>query len=180
MNKIVAVVGMCGCGKSVATEEFIKKGFEKIYFGAVTFDILKDRGMEINEANERKIREELRASGDKGIYAKIYLPKIEEAYKKGNVVIESMYSWSEYKYVKERFGDAFKVLAIVTDSGLRRKRLQNRTFRPMTPEESLSRDVSEIENVEKGGPIAIADHYITNNGTAEELVQKVNAFIDSL
>ena len=25
MNKIVAVVGMCGCGKSVATEEFIKK-----------------------------------------------------------------------------------------------------------------------------------------------------------
>ncbi len=180
MNKIVAVVGMCGCGKSVATEEFIKKGFEKIYFGAVTFDILKERGMEINEANERKIREELRSSGDKGIYAKIYLPKIEEAYKKGNVVIESMYSWSEYKYVKERFGDAFKVLAIVTDSGLRRERLKNRTFRPMTAEESLSRDVSEIENVEKGGPIAIADHYITNNGSAEELIAKVNKFINNL
>lgn len=180
MNKIVAVVGMCGCGKSVATEEFIKKGFEKIYFGAVTFDILKERGMEINEANERTIREELRSSGDKGIYAKIYLPKIEEAYKKGNVVIESMYSWSEYKYVKERFGDAFQVLAIVTNSRLRRERLKQRTFRPMTEQESLSRDVSEIENVEKGGPIAIADHYITNNGTAEELIEKVNAYIDSL
>ncbi len=180
MNKIVAVVGMCGCGKSVATEEFIKRGFGRIYFGQVTMDVLKERGMEINEANERKVREELRASGDKGIYAKIYLPKIEEMYKQGNVVIESMYSWSEYKYVKEKFGDNFMVLAIVTDSGLRRKRLNLRKIRPMTDAESLSRDVAEIENIEKGGPIAIADHYITNNGTTEELIEKVNAYIDSL
>ena len=36
MNKIIAVVGMCGSGKSVAVEEFEKRGYKKIYFGAAT------------------------------------------------------------------------------------------------------------------------------------------------
>ena len=72
MNKIVAVVGMCGSGKSVATELFEKYGYQKVYFGQVTFDILKERGIERTAESEQMIREELRASGDKGIYAKIY------------------------------------------------------------------------------------------------------------
>ena len=71
MNKIIAVVGMCGSGKSVAVEEFIKRGWNHVYFGAATMNILKERNLPINEENERKVREELRASGDKGIYAKM-------------------------------------------------------------------------------------------------------------
>ena len=50
----------------------------------------------------------------------------------------------------------------------------------MTEFESLSRDYAEIENSEKGGPIAIADHYITNNSTLEDFVSSVNNYIDSL
>ena len=68
-NKIIAVVGMCGSGKSVAVEEFEKRGWKKIYFGEATFIKMKELGLEINEENERKTREMLRASGDKGIYA---------------------------------------------------------------------------------------------------------------
>lgn len=179
-NKIIAVVGMCGCGKSVAVEEFIKKGFHKIYFGEATFIKMKELGLEINEENERKVREMLRASGDKGIYARIFLPEIEKAFKKGNVVIESMYSWSEYKIVKEKFGDAFEVLCIATDAPLRRARLKERKFRPMNEETSKSRDYSEIENIEKGGPIGIADHYILNNSTVKTFKRHVNKYIDSL
>ena len=180
MNKIIAVVGMCGSGKSVAVEEFEKRGYQKVYFGEATMNILKERNLPINEENERKVREELRASGDKGIYAKIFLPKIEELYKKGNVVIESMYSWSEYKYVKEKFGNAFSVLAIITNTPLRRERLKERIFRPMTEEESKSRDYAEIENIEKGGPIVIADYNILNNGTTEEFTNEINRFLDSM
>lgn len=180
MNKIIAVVGMCGSGKSVAVEEFEKRGYQKVYFGEATMNILKERNLPINEENERKVREELRASGDKGIYAKIFLPKIEELFKQGNVVIESMYSWSEYKYVKEKFKDAFSVLAIITNTPLRRERLKTRNFRPMTEQESMSRDYAEIENIEKGGPIVIADYNILNNGTKEELLEKVNSFLDTL
>lgn len=180
MNKIIAVVGMCGSGKSVATELFEKHGYQRVYFGKVTFDILKERGIERTEDNERMIREELRASGDKGIYAKIYLPKIREFYAKGNVVIESMYSWSEYKYVKQEFGENFKVLCIATDAPLRYARLKNRDYRGQTLEESLSRDYTEIENIEKGGPISIADHYITNNADVETFKAEVEKYIKSL
>lgn len=179
-NKIVAVVGMCGSGKSVAVEEFEKKGWKKIYFGEATFIKMKELGLEINEENERKTREMLRASGDKGIYAKIFLPEIEKEIKKGNVVIESLYSWSEYKIIKEKFGDIFEVLCIATNAPLRRERLKNREFRPMDYETSKSRDYSEIENIEKGGPIGIADHYILNNGTVQTLKRNVKKYIQSL
>lgn len=180
MNKIIAVVGMCGSGKSVATELFEKHGYQKIYFGQVTFDILKERGMERTAENERIIREELRASGDKGIYAKIYLPKIRELFKKGNVVIESMYSWSEYKYVKQEFGDAFSVLCIVTNASLRYSRLKTREYRGQTEEESVKRDYTEIENIEKGGPISIADYYITNNAGIRSFRNNVEKYILNL
>ena len=176
-HKIIAVIGMCGCGKSVAVEEFEKRGWKKIYFGDATFMKMKELGLEINEENERKAREMLRASGDKGIYARIFLPEIEKAYKKSNVVIESMYSWSEYKIIKEKFGDAFEVLCIATDATLRRERLKNRSFRPMDEETSRSRDYAEIENIEKGGPIGIADHYILNNGTKSTLKRNVIKYI---
>ena len=180
MNKIVAVVGMCGSGKSVAVEEFEKRGWQKVYFGAATFELLAKKGLEITPDNERMAREELRKDGDKGIYAKIFLPKIEELYKKGNVVIESMYSWSEYKYVKEKFGDAFSVLAIITNTPLRRERLSTREYRPLSYEESKTRDYTEIENIEKGGPIVIADYNILNNSTKEDFVKEVNNLLDTL
>ena len=180
MNKIVAVVGMCGSGKSVATELFEKHGFQKVYFGALTFEILAERGIERTADTERMVREELRASGDKGIYAKKYLPKIRELYKNGNVVIESLYSWSEFKYIKEEFGDAFQVLSIVTDAPLRYSRLQAREYRGQTVEESIKRDYTEIENIEKGGPISIADHFITNNDSVRKFKREVEKYIKSL
>jgi len=180
-NKIIAVVGMCGSGKSVAVEEFEKRGFKKVYFGAATMNILKERNLPINEENERKVREELRSSGDKGISAKIFLPEIRNLYNQGyNIVIESLYSWSEYKYIKEEFGNAFSVLAIITNTPLRRQRLETRDFRPMTNEESLSRDYAEIENIEKGGPIAIADYNILNNSSKEDFLQELNKLLMSI
>lgn len=179
MNKIIAIVGMCGSGKTVATELFEKAGYKKVYFGAITFDEIAKRGLPVNEANERLIREEFRASGDKAIYARLNLPKIEEYYKQGNVVVESMYSWSEFKLLKEHFGDNFEVLAIVTNANLRRERIAIRPVRPFSYEESKSRDYAEIENIEKAGPIAIADYYITNNGSEAEFKQKVQDFVDT-
>ena len=76
-----------------------------------------------------------------------------EFVKEGNVVVESMYSWSEYKFLKDHFGDAFKVLAVVTDCSIRRERLLTRVIRPMTYEQSISRDYAEIENIEKAQEI---------------------------
>ena len=41
MNKVIAIVGMCGSGKSIASDYFEKIGYEKVYFGGVNMDFLK-------------------------------------------------------------------------------------------------------------------------------------------
>ena len=180
-NIIVAVVGLCGAGKSEATQVFIDNKFEKVYFGDVTFDEMKKRDLPITPDNERMIREELRATSDMAIYAKKSEPKIKDYYSQGkNVVVESLYSWSEYKYLKEIYKEKFKLLAIVTDRDLRAERLKTRPFRPLTDEQVTTRDYTEIENIEKAGPIAIADHFIINNSDMNSLKSKVQEYIDYL
>ena len=180
-NIIVAVVGLCGAGKSEVTSVFTENGFKKVYFGDVTFDEMKRQNLDITPENERRIRESLRASNDMAIYAKLSEPKIQNFYNAGeDVVVESMYSWSEYKYLKEIFKENFKVLCIVVDKELRVKRLSTRPFRPLTEKQTIERDYSEIENIEKAGPIAIADHFIINNGSLEDLKNNVESYIKSL
>ena len=41
MKKLIAIVGMSGSGKSVASDYLEKEGFNKIYFGGVVLDTLK-------------------------------------------------------------------------------------------------------------------------------------------
>ena len=179
-HKIVAVVGMCGSGKTVAVDIFEKQGWHKIYFGAATLRKMKELNLEINEENEIRVREMLRESGDKGVYAKLYLKELDAAIKKGNVVIEDLYSWSDYKIVKEHFGDAFEVLCIATDGAVRRERLKIRAFRPMGEEECRKRDYIEIEKCERGGLIGIADHYFLNNSSVSALKQNVLKYINKI
>ena len=179
MNRIYALVGMCGSGKSVACEHFQKRGWDFVYFGGVTMDELKKRGLEKNEANERKVREELRAAYGPAAFAILLLPVIEEKLKKGSVVLDGLYSWSEYKVLEERFGDALKLIAIIADKHIRYDRLTRREIRPLTPEQAKSRDKAEIENLEKGGPIAVADFFVMNNGSIEETNAMLDAIIDA-
>ena len=69
------------------------------------------------------------------------------------------------------------VIAIICDKKIRYDRLATREFRTLTNEEASNRDVSEIENLAKGGPIAYADYYINNNGSVEEYYQRLNEIL---
>lgn len=176
MKKLVAVVGMCGSGKSEITNMFIRDGYKKIYFGDVTLREVKRNGLEINEKNEKYTREKLRAELGKGAYAKILLPDISEALKETNVVLDGMYSWSEYKYLKDNLDTELVILAVVTNRSTRQARLKNRPVRPLDATSAEARDIAEIENIEKGGPIAFADYYIVNNDSLEGLSAQYEQF----
>ncbi len=180
-NKIVFIVGMAGSGKSIVSDELVKKGFAFLRFGQITLDKIKQDGLEVNEANEKKTREAFRKEHGMGAYAILNIPKFDELLKKSNVVGDNLMSWSEYKILKEKYRNSMYVIAVYAPPKLRYQRLENRAvekdekqrFRSFTKKEAKARDYAEIENLEKGGPIAMADFTIDNTGTIEQLKQKV-------
>lgn len=180
MNKIVAIVGMCGSGKSVASDILVEKGWKKVYFGGVTMEKLKEEGLEVTPANEKMMRERLRAELGMGAYAKILLPRIKEYALESDTVLDGLYSWDELKILREELGDELTVVAIVTDRQLRYDRLSVREVRPFNNEEALYRDITEIENIAKAGPIAHADYYILNNGTVEEYAVRLEEILNNI
>ena len=177
MNKIIAVIGMCGAGKSEAVKIFLTRGYQKVYFGDVVMEELKKEELDANEINERMMREKLRNEFGMGAMAVKSLDKISEFYEKGNVVIESLYSWEEYKIIKKEFPDSFKLLTIFTTKQIRYKRLSRRQVRPLSITEAYSRDISEIEKLDKGGPIAFTDYLVMNDSSLAELEKNVLKYI---
>lgn len=180
MNKAVAVVGMCGSGKSLLCDYFCNEGWQKVYFGGVTMSQLKKAGLPINEDNERQMREDLRKNLGMGAFAVLLKEEILQKLATSNVVLDGLYSWSEYLILKEALGDNLILLAVVTDCSIRKQRLANRKVRPLTAEEVDARDKAEIEHSEKGGPIVKADHFIVNNGTEAQLKAQFDEFLATL
>jgi hypothetical protein len=41
----------------------------------------------------------------------------------------------------------------------------------------MSRDISEIENLDKGGPIAFTDYLVINDWTLDELNKKLERYL---
>jgi dephospho-CoA kinase len=183
-KNIIAIVGMAGAGKSAATRYVLKKyGWPKVYFGEATFDRLKKEGLDVNYKNERYIREKIREEMGMAAYAKLALPKIRsylETY--DAVLLESLYSWEEYKTIKDEYGDEFRVLAIYSSPDTRFERLKNRQReRPIKNEEEFkTRDRTEIEGTNKGGPIAVADWTVINEYNLNHLHNQVDGFLKKL
>lgn len=174
--KIVAFVGLSGSGKSIAVDYLADKGYPKVYFGGVVLDELKKRGLELTQENEQPIREELRVTEGKDFIAIRIAKQIHDLISAGQhrIVADGLYSWTEYKTMKREFPGELTIVAIVSPKHLRKHRLANRPVRPLNPVQVDQRDWAEIENIEKGGPIAVADYFIHNNGSLDHLHEQID------
>jgi len=178
--RVVSIVGMAGSGKSEVARLFQGDGFTPVRFGDVTDEEINKRGLELNEENERHIRELLRKEHGMAAYARLNLPRIEEALKHSDVVVDGLYSWEEYSFLKNYYGDNFCLVAVWASPGTRYSRLTNRSRRKLTPAEAAGRDRAEIENLNKGGPIAMADFTISNESSLTDLRKEVKRIISRL
>jgi len=178
--KVVSVVGMTGSGKSEVARLFGEKGFNTVRFGDITDEAVKKLGLPLTEENERPVRERLRKEHGMEAYAKLSVPRIDAALKTANAVVDGLYSWEEYTYLKEHYGDNFFVVAVWSSPQDRYKRLGSRKIRPLTPQEAASRDHAEIENLNKGGPIAMADFTVLNDASMSTLKKQVERIVARL
>ena len=189
MKRILAIVGMTGSGKSIVTDELIKKGYNFIRFGQLTMDIIKEKGYELSEEIEKKVREDLRKEYGMGAYATLNIPKIDNLLLRGDTVADGLYSWTEYKILKEKYKENLFVIAVYAPPLLRYKRLENRILktedkqtrnRPLDKTQSKLRDYSEIENIEKDGPIAMADYLIKNTENLEYVKKQLEEVLEEI
>ena len=174
--RLLALVGMPGAGKTEAVDYIASKGWPKVYFGGIVYEEMDKAGIEITPESQQAFREQLRAQKGKDYIARRAIEEIRKLIAAGqhNIVLDGVYSWSEYKALKHEFHHEFEVVAVVAPKHIRHHRLANRPERPFTEEEAIHRDFTEIENIEKGGPIAIADHYVVNDGNLDDLHKKID------
>ncbi len=180
MNKIIAMVGMTGSGKSIASKHLESLGYQMIYFGGLTYERMQAEGIEYTVESDKQMRVQMRKDYGMGAYAILSMPKIKVALEKGDVVIDDLYSWAEYEELQKEFGDNIILICVVADKNIRYERLRTRETRSYTKEEAIGRDLNELGNLDKGRPISYADYFIFNNGTTEEYIKRLDEILKKI
>lgn len=173
---ILAFVGLPGAGISTAVEYLKSKHFPSVYFGGVILEAMEQAGMDDTPENEQLFRESYRAKEGNDAVVNQIIPQIHSLAKAGQhrIVADGLCSWTEYKVMRHEFPGQITVVAVTAPRLLRHRRLAGRSHRALTGAQAEARDWAEIENLEKGGPIALADYSIPNDTSREQFLTRID------
>ncbi len=138
---------------------------------------MQEAGIDITWESQQTFREEIRQREGKDFVVKRIIKELHDLISAGQktIIADGLYTWTEYKALKREFPGELTVVAILTPKHLRHHRLTLRPERPLTIEEANARDWAEIENLEKGGPIAMADYFVINDRDETAFQQQLDA-----
>ena len=172
---IIAIVGLAGSGKTEAADYFKGKRLPVIAFGQTINEYVDKHNLKHVEHIHRKLREDFRKKYGMAAMAILNEEKIKENLeKKPVVVVDGLYSWEEYVYLKNRLPKVkIYLLAIYTDKEIRYRRASKRRYRSELYGEK--RDINELIETNKGPAIAFADFFIKNNYSLEDFHDKLES-----
>jgi adenylate kinase len=174
-KKIIIITGLSGSGKSEATSYLVKKyQLPSVSFSKFVNDEVDRRGLEHVEDVHKRIRVEFREKYGMAAMAQLGAPELKKKLEHHPIVIvESLYSWEEYLYLKKHFADALiYIIAIYADKHLRYERTMKRTYRKGLSSEE--RDINQLLTTNLGPTIAFADFVVNNNFTVAEFYDKLD------
>lgn len=146
--KIIAFVGLIGSGKTTATDFLTELDYPKVHSNP---DVENYEEELINEMHH------LIAAGQH------------------RIVLDGIASWKAYARLLHEFPTAFRVVALFASRHMRYHYVSRRQINPLTEAEASQQDWANLEEANIGGPIASAQFVIHNDGSLDELRQKVLA-----
>jgi dephospho-CoA kinase len=172
-KSIIAITGLSGSGKDEASQYYEKKGLPVVHFGNTINHYIDEHNMDQSEEVHNKVRLEIRQKHGKEAMAILNKDRIKKALDKNMiVVINGVYSWEEYMYLKKEFSNVkVYLLTIFADKRVRYERAAKREYRSKVSGEE--RDIHELTTINKGPTIAFADFLIKNNFSKEEFHDKL-------
>ncbi len=180
--KLIAFVGLSGTGRSAATAYLGNQNIPKVSFDEIIQKALSSENLDPTVENERLVREKLRLSPSGDLVANEVVDQINGLMSGGQhkIVIDGLGSWDTYKRLRHEFSGNMTVIALVARRHIRHRRMAERPSVPFTSAQTDQRDYEMIETLNKGGIIAMADYFITDNGSVEQLYTQIDKLLEEI
>ena len=179
---IIGLTGRNGSGKGTVAEFLVQKGFVYHSLSDVIRDAIRQLGQDVTRermiAKGRKLREQ----GGSGALADIILKGLDPKF---NHIVDSVRNPGEVDVLKQR--DDFFLIDVEADRKTRFERCcgRARAGDPLTLDEFIRLEEAELHSTEASAQKLVAtakraDATLKNDGTVQELEQKLNALLANL
>ena len=175
---VIAILGMPGAGKGVASEAARRLGLDVLVLGDVIREETKRRGLEPTPENVGNVMLQVRRDDGPAVVAKRLVPKVE-ASKSRILIVEGIRSEDEVRELKSKFEVITVGIHASPKTRFQRLLARGRSDDPKTWDTFYERDSREL-NVGLCRVIALADILLLNEGTIDELQSSFDAAIKKL
>lgn len=179
---IIGLTGRNASGKGAVADYLKQKGFCYYSLSDVLRDFMRKRNIKITRENLIKSGNELREKSGSSVLADKIISRLD---RNNNYAIDSIRNPEEIKSFRKTGN--FVLLDIISSQKIRFERIKQRN-RPGDPEtlaEFISMENRELKSKNKSCQqlmdcAALADYKIINNGSLQELYNKINKLLKNL
>ena len=182
---VIGLVGLIASGKGTVIDILKDKGYTPYSLSDALKEEIRARGLEITRFNCNRISNELRETQEADVLARRTVEVIDQD-KPELVAIDAIRNPLEIKFLQNKFGA--KIIGVVADRKKRYKMFRERgTYTDEIQTFEQFKELDDREFAQAGehkqqikACLELSDVVIDNNGTIEELRQKVYEFISSI
>ena len=180
---IIGVTGTIGAGKGTVVEALVEKGFKHYSVRAYLNEEIKQRGMPLNRNSQISVANDLRAKNSSSYIAEQLYAVAKQV--GGDCIIESLRTVGEIEALRKK-GEFFLIAvdadrnARYTRNILRNSETDNITFDEFKEKEDMEMISDNPAKQNLRACIEEADFTIINNGTKEEMKNKVEAVLEKI
>jgi dephospho-CoA kinase len=178
VKQVIAITGMPGSGKAVASNAAKELGIPVFLCGDVLREEAKVRKIVSTPENFGKLMFQMRKDEGPSVMIKRLLPRISDT-KSKIVMIEGLRSIDELESLKNNFEVTLLTIYANPKQRFQRLRDRGRGDDPKNIEEFNSRDAREL-SLGVGSVIALADYLIMNDSTLEKFQKKLMTFLKNM